>query len=174
MTIIVLKWEHKPHCAFLLGSSGEEASNSFIHSLNVLVDGAQCPEVPQHPGSCRWQFHNMYKVRRMPQVLQIMAKIPRSSRIYQTSTANKQHLTDNVRYTTHKVHSYVSLRNQDCKHKLQNKFKSSIWLTASPLAVSELHHPTSTAFSAVTKTDLTEPPGASRPTSCNPDDYGRG
>lgn len=172
MTMVVLQWECKLHCAFFLGNSREEAKLS--QPKHVLVRGTQCLEVPQHPGSCSWQFENMYKVRRMPWVLQNMAKLPRRSTIYQTSTANKQHLMDNVGHATHKLHSYVSLRNQDCKRKLQSKFQEQHVAYSTPLETSEVHHPRSTASSAVTETDLTEPSRASGPTSCNPYDCGRG
>lgn len=115
-----------------------------MHSLTAL----KCPDVLQHPGSRRWQFHYMYEVRRMPQVLQNMAKIPRSSTTYQTGTANKQHLMANIWYTTRKLHSYISLRNQDCKRKLQSKFQEQhlaycvtsgdIWSPATPRALHSL------------------------------------
>lgn len=80
----------------------------------------------------------------------------------------------NIWYTTHKLHSYVFLWNEDRKCKLQKKFKSSIWLTASPLAVSQVHHLLSIAFSAATKNDLTEPTRDGGPTCRNPYNYGRG
>lgn len=166
MTMVVLQWEHKLHCAFFLGNSGEEAMLS--QPKHVLVHGTQCPEVPEHPGSCSWQSENMYKVRRMPWVLENMAKLPRRSTIYQTSTANKQHLMDNVGHTTQMLHSYVSLRNQDCKRKLQSKFQEQHVAYSTPLETSEVHHPTSAASSPVTETDLTESSRASRPCPATP------
>lgn len=139
MTMVVLQWEHKLHCAFFLGNSGEEAMLS--QPKHVLVHGTQCPEVPEHPGSCSWQSENMYKVRRMPWVSENMAKLPRRSTIYQTSTANKQHLMDNVGHTTQMLHSYVSLRNQDCTRKLQSKFQEQHVAYSTPLETSEVTTP---------------------------------
>lgn len=78
----------------------------------------------------------------------------------------------NVGYTTRKLHSYVSLQNQDCEHKLQKLFQEQHVAYSTPLETSQVHHPSSTASSALTETDLTEPHRASG--SCNPYDCGRG
>lgn len=78
---------------------------------------------------------------------------------------------DNVGYTTPKLHSYVSSQNQDCERKLQKLFQEQHVVYSTPLETSQVHHPSSTASSALTETDLTEPSRASG--SCNPYDCGR-